>query len=141
MPPDASHGSGVQSPDRRERCLACESAKDTEAVSELDVASDLSCYCQLDGVFNLVSKKYALQIIDLLETYGSLRFNEVEDQLVTTSSSTLTNRLEELTAVGLIERRSYDEIPPRVEYTLTSRGQDFIVRLQPLLEWVSADDN
>nr|WP_265112477.1 winged helix-turn-helix transcriptional regulator [Halosolutus halophilus] len=47
--------------------------------------------------------------------------------------------LDELTEKGLIERRSFDEIPPRVEYSLTPRGRELETRIQPLLEWAAEE--
>lgn len=45
----------------------------------------------------------------------------------------MTARLNELTETDLIERRSYDEVPPPVEYSLTSHGKALTERLQPLV--------
>lgn len=104
-----------------------------------DTGGDLSCYCPVDGVIDAISKKYSLQIVGLLGANGPMRFSELEELLGATSTSVLSNRLEELAAEELIERRSFDEIPPRVEYSLTPRGRELESRLQPLLEWAAED--
>lgn len=101
--------------------------------------SDLSCYCPVDGVIDVISKKYSLQIVGLLGSRGPMRYGELEEVLGATSSSLLSNRLEELADEGLIERRSFDEIPPRVEYSLTPRGRELEARIQPLLEWAAEE--
>lgn len=54
------------------------------------------------------------------------------------SSSTLSTRLDELREAGLLERERYDEIPPRVEYSLTHDGEELCELLEPLLEWVES---
>ena len=98
------------------------------------------CYCPVNGIIETISKKYALQIVGLLGAHGPMRYGELEDRLGATSSSLLSARLDELTEEGLIERRSFDEIPPRVEYSLTPRGRELETRIQPLLEWAADEE-
>ena len=64
-----------------------------------------------------------LIIIGLLR--GPKRFNELIDLMGHISSKTLIQRLRVLEETGFVERRAYLEIPPRVEYHLTERGQEF----------------
>lgn len=52
------------------------------------------------------------------------------------SSKTLAARLKELESVGILERRAYNEIPPRVEYRLTKKGQELVESIINLLEWM-----
>ena len=63
----------------------------------------------------------ALLVHDLSE--GPRRFSELEHSCHGISPRTLAERLRELEAEGIVERRSYAERPPRVEYTLTDKGQ------------------
>lgn len=100
---------------------------------------DLTCYCPLEGVIDTVAKKYSLQVIALLGANGPMRFGELSDRLAVTSSSTFATRLGELVDEALIERRSFDEVPPRVEYSLTPRGRELEERIRPLLEWASQE--
>lgn len=99
----------------------------------------MTCYCPIDGVIEIVGRKYSLQVVALLGANGPTRFGELEDALGATSASTLSDCLADLVDEGLIERRSFDEIPPRVEYSLTPRGRELEERLQPLLEWAAED--
>lgn len=105
------------------------------------VGSDegVTCYCPLDGVIETVGRKYAMQVVALLGSRGPTRYGELEDRLEVTSSSTLSDCLSDLVDEELVERRSFDEVPPRVEYSLTPRGRQLEERLQPLLEWAAAD--
>lgn len=96
-----------------------------------------TCYCPLTGVVNTLSKKYAMQIVSVVGAHGSLRFRDLESHLGDASTSTLSNRLEELAEAGLLTRTQYDEVPPRVEYALTDDGHELRERLEPLLEWAS----
>jgi DNA-binding HxlR family transcriptional regulator len=109
--------------------------------SDADTGShqELSCYCPIDGVIDAISKKYSLQIVGLLGSNGPMRYSDFEEVLGVTSSSLLSTRLEELSEEGLIERRSFDEMPPRVEYSLTPRGRDLELRIQPLLKWAAEE--
>jgi DNA-binding HxlR family transcriptional regulator len=52
------------------------------------------------------------------------------------SSKTLTIRLRELEKNGILDRHSYNEIPPRVEYRLTSKGQELVESIINLLQWM-----
>lgn len=104
------------------------------------VEADHVCYCPVDGVIETISKKNALQIVGVLGSRGPTRYGELEDVLGVTSSSLLSARLEELTEEGLVERRSFDEVPPRVEYSLTPRGRELETRIQPLLEWAAREE-
>lgn len=113
-------------------CECCESETAIEGGTP-----EMTCYCPLDDVIDAMGKRYSMRIIAVLGANGPTRFSELEERLGVTSSSTLTERLEELAAAELIERRSFDEVPPRVEYSLTRRGREFEERLHSLLEWVS----
>ena len=64
-----------------------------------------------------------LIIINLLR--GPKRFNELRELMGHISSKTLTQRLRALEEMGFVQRRAFLEIPPRVEYHLTEKGQEF----------------
>lgn len=96
-----------------------------------------TCYCPLTGVINTLSRKYAMQLISVIGAHGAIRFGDLETHLSTASTSTLSDRLDELAEAGLITRMQYDEIPPRVEYELTEEGDQLRERLEPLLEWAT----
>lgn len=89
-------------------------------------------------VMRLVARKYTLRIIALLDANGPMRYTELQDALGATSTSTLADHLGDLADAGLVERRSYDEVPPHVEYTLTQRGRELGASLEPLLAWTAA---
>lgn len=111
-------------------CACC----DSESAGD---KAGIACYCPLDGVIDTISKRYSMQVIALLGANGPMRFSELDERLAVTSSSTFSERLAELSEEGLIERRSFDEVPPRVEYSLTPRGRELEERIQPLLEWAA----
>jgi DNA-binding HxlR family transcriptional regulator len=94
------------------------------------------CYCPLGGVMDLLSRKYAIQVICVVGMLQPVRYGEIEATFGEVSSSTLSTRLDELTDAGLLERERYAEIPPRVEYDLTVEGEELCELLEPLLRWV-----
>ncbi|MFC7209146.1 winged helix-turn-helix transcriptional regulator [Natronoarchaeum sp. GCM10025321] len=101
---------------------------------------DGTCYCPLTGVIDTLSQKYAMQLISIIGAHESLRFAEIEDHLASASTSTISKRLDEFEDAGLISRTQYNEIPPRVEYSLTRDGEEVSTRLEPLLEWAAGGE-
>jgi DNA-binding HxlR family transcriptional regulator len=98
------------------------------------------CPCPLEGVIEIIGKKWTLSIVATIGNHGRLRFGELQEKLVGISPRTLANRLKELESMGLIEREAYAEIPPRVEYSLTERGKELREGAIPLMEWASVRD-
>ncbi|UPW01527.1 helix-turn-helix transcriptional regulator [Halorussus gelatinilyticus] len=103
-------------------------------------ADDIACYCRLDGVLDLLSRKYAMQVLCVVAATDPTRFGELEEFLPDASTSTLSARLDELAGADLLTRTQYDEIPPRVEYELTDDGRELATRLEPVLEWAEERD-
>ncbi|GAB6862030.1 winged helix-turn-helix transcriptional regulator [Haloplanus litoreus] len=102
---------------------------------------DGTCYCPLTGVITTLSRKYAMQLVSIIGAHDSLRFAEIEAHLASASTSTISKRLDEFEAAGLVSRTQYNEMPPRVEYALTEDGHELRERLEPLLEWASETDD
>lgn len=80
------------------------------------------CMCPATGLVQIVGRKYALRLLTVIGEQQSIRFNDLKSAMDDMSSSTLTIRLAELERAGLIERQTYSETPPRVEYRLTVEG-------------------
>ena len=99
--------------------------------------ADHVCLCPLEGVIDTISKKWPLLVINSIGNHGRLRFKQIMDELKRISPTTLTEMLKELQKEGLITRESFDEIPPRVEYSLTKDGLELRGAILPLLEWSS----
>ena len=85
----------------------------------------------------VVTKRGTLEIlIPLCCTTKPVRYKEFKQALKGISSKTLATRLKELEKSGILERQSYNEIPPRVEYKLTGKGQELVRSLIDLLQWM-----
>jgi DNA-binding HxlR family transcriptional regulator len=92
--------------------------------------------CPVARAVRSLDGKWTLLIIrDLLG--GTRRFGELRTSLGGISSKTLTDRLRELSAAGLVTRTMYSEIPPRVEYALTDRGRAAAPIIDALGAWGS----
>jgi DNA-binding HxlR family transcriptional regulator len=98
------------------------------------------CLCPLGGVMDLLSRRYAMQLVCVVDAIGPARYGEIEATFAEVSSSTLSTRLDELVDAGLLHREQYAEIPPRVEYELTDTGQELSALLEPLLEWAEESE-
>lgn len=96
-----------------------------------------ACYCLLSDVMEVLGQKYVMDLVCVIGIHEQVRFGEIEDHIPAASTSTLSARLDELEAAGLVQREQYDEIPPRVEYELTEEGAELAERLEPLIEWLA----
>ena len=85
----------------------------------------------------LITKKGTLEIlIPLCCTTNPVRYIKFRHTLKGFSSKTLAARLKELQRSGILERKSYNETPPRVEYNLTAKGQELVESIINLLHWM-----
>jgi DNA-binding HxlR family transcriptional regulator len=86
---------------------------------------------------SLITKRGTLEIlIPLCCTTNPVRYKEFRHTLRGVSSKTLSYRLKELEKAGVLERQSFNEIPPRVEYRLTAKGQELVESIINLLQWM-----
>ncbi len=106
-------------------------------IRKCDPEGDEMCLCPLEGVMEIISKRWAILIIGAIGNHKTLRYTEVMEQLGSISPKSLSDRLKELGKSGLVERKAFAEIPPRVEYTLTPDGEDLRKAVIPLMDWVN----
>ena len=99
------------------------------------------CLCPVQGIIDIVSKKWTLLIICSIGNYGKLRFNELMKELKGISPKTLSDTLKVLESESLIEKEIFKEIPPRVEYTLKEDGIELRKAVIPLIEWAAKKEN
>ena len=85
----------------------------------------------------IITKRGTLEIlIPLCCTTEPVRYKQFRKALKGISSKTLASRLKELEKGGILERKAYSEIPPRVEYRLTGKGQELVESVMYLLQWM-----
>ena len=80
--------------------------------------------CPVDNTFKIIGKKFTFHIVRNMAMRNQTRFNEFLGTIENINPKTLALRLKELEKTGIIQRTVYDEIPIRIEYTLTKKGQD-----------------
>lgn len=90
--------------------------------------------CPVEVGLNILSGKWKLKILWHLSN-GTIRFNELQRLLGDITTKTLTRQLRELEGQGIIVRKVYPEIPPRVEYALSELGATLKPILAQLCEW------
>ncbi len=84
---------------------------------------------------SLVSGKYKLTILYAIYRHKIIRFNELQRYLKLVSHKTLSNTLKELERDNLVARKEYPQVPPKVEYSLSKKGETFIHILYKMCEW------
>lgn len=97
---------------------------------------DLACGpgCPVEGALQLIDGKWKGVILyHLLEK--TMRFNELRRRLPSVTQRMLTNQLRQLEADGLIVRKVYAEVPPKVEYSLSERGRTLHPVIAALKRW------
>ncbi len=104
---------------------------------DADLGESIECMCPATGLVQIIGRKYALRLLTVIGEHQSIRFNDLKSVMDDMSSSTLTIRLAELERAALIERRTYSETPPRVEYKLTTEGRKLRQSLFALSKYAS----
>lgn len=91
--------------------------------------------CPVRDVFLTLSDKWSIQVMMKLGVEKMLRFNELKAAVVPISQKMLTVTLKHLEATGLVKRTMYPQIPPKVEYSITPMGEEFLQHLVVMLDW------
>lgn len=92
--------------------------------------------CPIRNVLARIGGKWTLAVLYTLASNGTpMRFKDIERANPDCSQKMLTQTLRGLEADGLVNRTVYPEMPPRVEYALTERGQSFMPVMRQLLDW------
>lgn len=128
--------------------LSCQDATPTVGVkmeTKIPVIQDcnfagydaLSLMSETARLRKIITRRGTLEIlIPLCCSTEPVRYKHFRQALKGISSKTLASRLKELEKGGILERRAYSEIPPRVEYRLTRKGQELVESVMYLLQWM-----
>ncbi len=92
--------------------------------------------CKLQSI---ISGKWKILIIWYIAAYEKQRFHELQRRLDGITQATLTRQLRELETDGVVSRKIYPEVPPKVEYKLTDLGKSFVPILTDMQKW--SEDN
>lgn len=91
--------------------------------------------CPTLYTLKLLSGKWRLPILWKINQFETLRYNELKREVTGITNMVLTQCLQELEAAHIILRRQYQEIPPRVEYSLTEDGKLLVENLDNIKAW------
>lgn len=84
---------------------------------------------------SIISGKHKMVILYCLMEFNIVRFNELKRYLKKITDKTLSNNLKELESDGLIIRKEYPQLPPKVEYSLSDRGKSLMNVVDQLCVW------
>jgi len=96
---------------------------------------DRDIRCPLEYGMEIFGGKWNARIICVLAAKEVLRYSEIRKEMANITDAVLAAALKDLIANEMIDRKSYDEIPPRVEYTLTKKGKSVVPILQSICQW------
>lgn len=84
---------------------------------------------------SIISGKWKLKVIYLLACSGTLRYGELKKNIEGITHKMLSSQLKELENENIIFRKEYPQIPPKVEYSLTPKGQSIVPLVRNMCEW------
>lgn len=95
--------------------------------------------CPIRNVVSRFGDKWSLLVLLVIDRGGVIRFNELGRMIPDISTRVLSTTLKTLEADGLIDRKVYAQVPPKVEYSLTETGKSLIPLLMKLTEWAQTN--
>ncbi|MDD4032992.1 MAG: helix-turn-helix domain-containing protein [Bacteroidales bacterium] len=91
--------------------------------------------CPIRDILSRLGDKWSLLVLVTLKANGTMRFSDIHKSIGDISQRMLTVTLRSLEADGLVNRKVYPEVPPRVEYSLTPSADELMLPLHSLVEW------
>lgn len=91
--------------------------------------------CPLEYGLSIFGGKWNSRIICVLAEMETLRYSEIRAEMGNITDAVLASALKNLITNGIVERKSYNEIPPRVEYSLSETGKTVVPILQSICQW------
>lgn len=91
--------------------------------------------CPLEYGLDVFGGKWKSRIICVLADKEFLRYSMIRREMCNITDAVLATTLKELIRDGIVNRKQYDEIPPRVEYSLTEKGKSVVSILQSICQW------
>lgn len=94
--------------------------------------------CPLEYGLDVFGGRWKSRIICVLAHQNTLRYGKLGEEMTNITDAVLAQNLKELIADGMVKRVQFDEIPPRVEYSLTEKGSSVVPILQNICRWSGA---
>ncbi|MGG7162551.1 winged helix-turn-helix transcriptional regulator [Clostridium ihumii] len=102
---------------------------------EIESRLDISKICPLEYAMRIIGGKWKIRIIVAIDEEKNIRYNELKRTVYGITDMVLSSSLKELVKDGVIERVQFNEIPPRVEYSLTEVGETLMPALLEITKW------
>lgn len=96
---------------------------------------DKDIRCPLEFGMELFGGKWKSRIICVLSDAETIRYSELRKEMVNITDAVLASTLKELIADDIVDRKQYESIPPKVEYSLTEKGKSIVPILQNICKW------
>jgi len=91
--------------------------------------------CPIRNILARIGDKWSILTLHTLSVNGTMRFNELQKELPDISQKMLTVTLRTLEEDGLVIRKIYPQVPPKVEYSLTERANTLLIHINTLIGW------
>ena len=104
----------------------------TEKINE---AAGKTALCPIRHILNIFGGKWKLPIVCMLSRGEPMRYSTIKRRLENITNVMLSQSLKELQEYGIVLRTQYNEVPPRVEYSLTDKGMSVLLPLESLVSW------
>jgi len=89
----------------------------------------------IDYYVDILGGKWKIRILCVLSVHATVRYNDLKRELIYITDAVLATTLRELISCGLICRTKYNELPLRVEYSLTAKGKSVLPIMQSMCRW------
>ncbi len=99
------------------------------------LSQDVTPQCPIRSVLARIADKWSVLVLYMLQQHEVIRFKELQRAIPDISQKMLTVTLRTLEEDGLVIRKVYAEVPPRVEYSLTQRAHSLLPHLNALIGW------
>lgn len=104
-------------------------------MNRVEIRDRLFPNCPVRNVLSRIGDKWSMLVLFTLQHGGCMRFKELQRSVPDISQKMLAATLKMLEADGLVLRKAYPEVPPRVEYTLSDKGTSLLPLIDNLLNW------
>ncbi len=96
---------------------------------------DKDIRCPLEYGLDVFGGKWDSRVICVLHNIGTMRYSRIREEMCNITDAVLAATLKKMISENLIERKQYDEIPPRVEYSLTEKGRSVVPIMHSICQW------
>jgi DNA-binding HxlR family transcriptional regulator len=98
-------------------------------------------FCPLQEVADALERKWSFQIIYEIGNHKKIRFSDLQEELMQISPKTLSDTLKKLENGNIINKKSFNQIPPKVEYSLSEDGLSLYPIIVSLLKWSASRES